>query len=449
MSGIKESFSAFAFEEVMKLLAKDPEQNIPKLISWLEKVPTTKAYRVGLKNFKEQSNDPDFNWLKYTKKILTELHPNVRKKFLYNFFVQATFLGRPKAYKSQDKYDCNVPWAILMDPTTACNLRCIGCWAGEYEKTNALSFEELDNIIQQGKELGIYMYLYSGGEPLMRKDDLIRLAEKHADCAFLSFTNGTLFDKDFIKEVVRVGNLVFAISIEGFEAFTDMRRGAGTYQRVIAGMDLLREAGVGFGYSVCYHSRNTEDVSSDEFVDYMIEKGARFAWYFTYVPIGKNSVIDLLATPQQRAYMYHRIREIRAAKPLFALDFWNDGEYTDGCIAGGRNYFHINAHGDIEPCAFIHYSNLNIRECTLLEALKSPLFQQYRKNQPFHHNLLRPCPLMDNPGRLKEMVHLSKAHSTQGVDRETVEELTDKMQYHSRLWAKEADKIWEDKCKHA
>jgi len=224
-----------------------------------------------------------------------------------------------------------------------------------------------------------------------------------------------------------------------------MRRGKGTYQKVIQAMDILREEGAGFGYSCCYHSKNTDSIASDEFVDYMIEKGCLFAWYFTYVPVGKDSATELIVTPQQRKYMYERIHEIRATKPLFALDFWNDGEYVDGCIAGGRNYFHINAHGDCEPCAFIHYSNVNIKEVSLLEALKSPLFRQYQQQQPFNHNHLRPCPLMDNPDKLKAMVHNANAHSTQPIDEEPVNELTDKLQHVSRAWGKVADVLWDEK----
>ena len=74
------------------------------------------------------------------------------------------------------------------------------------------------------------------------------------------------------------------------------------------------------------------------------------------------------------------------------MDFRNDGEYVKGCIAGGRYYLHINANGDIEPCAFIHYSDSNIHEKTLLEAYRSPLFMAYRNSQPFNQNHLCPCP---------------------------------------------------------
>ena len=118
---------------------------------------------------------------------------------------------------------------------------------------------------------------------------------------------------------------------------------------------------------------------------------------FHLYPRGKEAKIDLLATPEQREYMYYRVREIRNTKPIFAMDFWNDGEYVKGCIAGGRRYLHINAAGDVEPCAFVHYSNVNIHDTTLLDALRSPLFMAYRARQPFNQNHLRPCPLLDNP----------------------------------------------------
>ena len=112
----------------------------------------------------------------------------------------------------------------------------------------------------------------------------------------------------------------------------------------------------------CYTRANAEVIGSEEFIDSMIEWGAKFAWFFTYMPVGVNAVPDLIVTAEQREFMYHQIRKFRKTKPLFTMDFWNDGEYVSGCIAGGRYYLHINANGDIEPCAFIHYSDSNIHE---------------------------------------------------------------------------------------
>jgi hypothetical protein len=150
-----------------------------------------------------------------------------------------------------------------------------------------------------------------------------------------------------------------------------------------------------------------------------------------------------MASAEQRKYMYDKVRAYRKTKPLFTMDFWNDGEYVNGCIAGGRNYLHINANGDIEPCAFIHYADRNIHENTILEALKAPLFQQYKKNQPFNCNHLRPCPLLDNPGRLTDMVEISGAKSTDMTSPEDVRELSGKCYQKAVEWAPVADDLWE------
>lgn len=132
----------------------------------------------------------------------------------------------------------------------------------------------------------------------------------------------------------------------------------------------------------------------------------------------------------------------RKTKPIFAMDFWNDGEYVRGCIAGGRYYFHINANGDVEPCAFIHYSTVNIKNVSLLEALRSPLFRAYQQRQPFNKNHLRPCPLLDNPKSLKEVVRVSAAYSTDMLKPENVDELTGKCTSTAEKWGVVADHIW-------
>jgi radical SAM protein with 4Fe4S-binding SPASM domain len=130
---------------------------------------------------------------------------------------------------------------------------------------------------------------------------------------------------------------------------------------------------------------------------------------------------------------------------MFILDFWNDGEFVNGCVAGGRQYLHINARGDVEPCAFIHYSNVNIRNMSLQEALKQPLFEQYRINQPFNNNHLRPCPALDNPHKLRDMVQKSQAVSTQLNDHESAEEFTAKCEEHAEGWAKVAGELQKNK----
>ena len=139
---------------------------------------------------------------------------------------------------------------------------------------------------------------------------------------------------------------------------------------------------------------------------------------------------------------YHQIRKYRATKPLFTIDFQNDAEYVGGCVAGGRRYLHINAKGDVEPCVFIHYSNVNIHDCTLLEALQSPIFQAYHKNQPFNDNQLRPCPMLENPQFLRQMVKETGATNTDYQNQESADHLCSKCDEYAKNWKPVADKLW-------
>ena len=329
-----------------------------------------------------------------------------------------------------------------MDPTSACNLHCTGCWAAEYGNKLNLSYEELDDIINQANELGTYMFLYTGGEPMVRKKDLLRLCEAHPDCVFSAFTNGTLIDEKFADEMLRVKNFYPAISIEGFEEATDFRRGKGTYQATMRAMKILKEKKLPFGVSGCYTSKNIDSISSDEFFDHLVECGAKFAWFFHYMPVGNDSAVELLPSPDQREKMYNRICEYRSTKPIFTIDFQNDAKFVNGCIAGGSNYLHINANGDIEPCAFIHYSDSNIREKTLLEAYQSPLFMAYHDGQPFNDNMFQPCPMLENPECLRSMVKKSGAHSTEYQSPESVDHLCDKTTLYAETWKPKADELW-------
>ena len=432
----------FGLEQAFNYMYKDPEKNLSKIMDWADKF-SGGEFVSQRKAIREAIEDPNHPYHSYILHIVKDIDPDVMKTMAVNFFINANLSGWPKQEENRKKYNCNIPWAILLDPTSACNLHCTGCWAAEYGNKLNLTFEEIDNIIQQGKELGIYMYIYTGGEPLVRKKDLIRLCEKHDDCMFLCFTNATLIDEAFAEEMLRVKNFIPAISLEGNETSTDSRRGKGTYQKVRRAMELLHEKKLPYGISSCYTSVNYDAITSEEYYDSLIEMGAYFIWYFHYMPVGNDAAPELLPSPEQREAVYHRIRHLRATKPLFAMDFQNDAEYVGGCIAGGKRYLHINANGDVDPCVFIHYSNANIRECTLLEALQSPIFMAYHDNMPFNDNMLRPCPMLENPERLRKMVTDCGAHSTDPMSPETVEHLCSKCDQYAAHWAPEAEKLWE------
>lgn len=426
--------------QALKYLDKDFETNLPKVMELVDKVTPEGWYeeqRNAIRNVIQEKN----HWYELVMKVM-ELDHGVRNAFLKNFMVNASLSGSAVQTEVREKEGCNVPWAILLDPTSACNLHCTGCWAAEYGNRLNLTLDELDSIVTQGKELGTYMYIFTGGEPLVRKKDIIALCEKHSDCEFLSFTNGTLIDEDFCKEMLRVKNFVPAISLEGFESANDGRRGDGVFDKVMKAMALLKEHKLPFGISTCYTSQNYQDITSEEYFDMIIDAGALFVWFFHYMPVGNGAAPQLLPTPEQRAEVYYRIREYRNRKPIFSMDFQNDAEYVGGCIAGGRRYLHINAKGDVEPCVFIHYSNANIRECTLLEALKSPIFMAYHDGQPFNENMLRPCPMLENPEKIRAMVKETNAQSTDYESPETIDSLCDRCTPYAENWKPMADNLW-------
>ena len=441
IKSVKQAMQTFTVNQAMKYLENNPEENIPKLMALVDRLVPDDWY-VGQRNAIRKAIQDKSNWYQLILRLY-ELDPGVRRSFFQNFITNASLKGSAVQDEMAEKYNCNIPWAILLDPTTACNLNCTGCWAAEYGHQFNLSLEDIDSIVKQGKELGTYMYIYTGGEPTVRKKDLMKICEMHPDCEFLAFTNGTMIDEEFCREMLRVKNFVPAISLEGFETANDGRRGSGVYQKVRRAMKLMKDHKLPFGISACYTSRNFEDISSEAFYDMMIESGALFVWYFHYMPVGKGAVPQLMPTAEQREEMYHRIRHFRQTKAIFGMDFQNDGEYVGGCIAGGRRYLHINAKGDVEPCVFIHYSNVNIHDCSLLDALRSPIFQAYHDSQPFNENHLRPCPMLENPERLPQLVKETGAVNTDYQDPETAEELCAKCRQYAEDWEPTARKLWE------
>ena len=271
---LKERAVAAAAEQALNYISGDPEENLPRLLKWAEELNRGGEWAPQMKVLRGVLEEQGI-WYQYVLDLFWDIDRDVLK----TTFIHAALLGYPKQRRLEEELDCNIPWTLLIDPTSACNLHCTGCWAAEYGNHLNLTYEELDHVIRQ-------------------------------------------------------------------------------------------------------------------------------------------------------------------AKPLFTLDFWNDGEYAGGCLAGGRRYLHINANGDMEPCAFIHYSDSNIRNKKLLEALQSPLFLAYRRGQPFNENHLRPCPLLDNPGALTEAVQTAGAHSTDLQDPEEVTELSEKCRSAAMAWAPVADALW-------
>ncbi len=430
--------------QVLGYLEKDPERNLPKVFAMVRLFAVQENHKRNVEKIAKAYRENQATRT-FINRLFTETHPNVKRRLVYNWFINAMILGVPKQQRMSKKLGVNIPNFFLVDPTSACNLACAGCWAGRYAGKDSLSLETLDRIFSEAKSLGIYWAVMSGGEPLAYPH-LFELLGRHKDMAFMAYTNGTLIDEGVADKIIAAGNFSPAFSLEGWEDRTDARRGRGTFGKVMKSMDLLRERGGVFGVSITITRRNCLEVTSDKFIDFLIGKGVAYGWNFHYIPIGRNPDVELMVTPEQRAYLAKRIPYIRTHRPIMIADFWNDGELTQGCIAGGRRYFHINAAGYVEPCAFVHFATHNIKECSLLDVLRSPFFAAYQKRQPFCDNHLRPCPIIDVPAALREIVAETGARPTHpGAETVLSGGIAEFLDQRAEDWAVVGNGVWEER----
>jgi MoaA/NifB/PqqE/SkfB family radical SAM enzyme len=355
------------------------------------------------------------------------------------------------------------PIFLVVSPTRACNLRCIGCYAGAERPARQLEWPTLERIVTEAEELwGVRFFTISGGEPLLYRSQgrrLLDLAERHPECFFQVYTNGCLIDRPTAERMARAGNIVPAISVEGLEARTDARRGPGVFRRILAAMAHLRAAGMPFGISITATRENAAEVLSDEFLDfYFHEQQAVFGWLFQYMPIGRGYTVDLVVTPQQRLWMWRRTWQIIRERRIFLADFWNCGTVTEGCIAAGTSYLYIDWNGKVMPCVFVPYAACNIhaiyeRGGTLDDVYDLPYFRAIRRWQSDYAsgggrrrgNWLVPCSLRDHYATGRELI---LRHGAEPEDRAAAEALSDPG-YAERMNAYDAelerlfDPVWE------
>ncbi len=264
-------FSRIVDHELSQI-SKNREQAYEKILDTAQKYMDEFDLGINWEYLRRVTLNQGYTLNTYINSMADQLHPNVLKTTLLNLGYEAFYNGTRTIREMRKIHNCNIPWIILMDPTSACNLHCTGCWAAEYGNKLNLTFDEMDSVITQGKELGTYFYMLTGGEPLVRKKDVIALCKKHNDCIFLAYTNGTLVDEELCRQMQEAGNLFLALSLEGKPEVNDLRRGEGVYGKVMHAMELLKENGLVFGTSICYTSQNIESVTSDEFIQMLVEK---------------------------------------------------------------------------------------------------------------------------------------------------------------------------------
>jgi MoaA/NifB/PqqE/SkfB family radical SAM enzyme len=319
-------------------------------------------------------NNPVFK--RFINRLFTDYDPNYIKNVLSLLLINVGFLNTPFTNLNA-KNNLPSPFIILISPSMRCNLKCTGCYAGNYSKDDDLPSSVVNRIITDGENMGVYLYTILGGEPFIY-GELMDIVNNHPRPAFQIFTNGTLVNEKIVKRFWKTKNVVPVLSIEGKKEKTDKRRGKGVYQKVTGLMNILKNQGIPFGYSAVLTRQNFDALTKPEFYTDLAEKGAFFGWTFLYMPIGRDDTTELMPTAEQRGDYGKVTRYVRDNYPIFPMDFWNDAPYVGGCIAGGTKYLHINHKGEVELCIFVHFSVDNIKEKSLQEALSSPFFKEIR-----------------------------------------------------------------------
>ena len=273
----------------------------------------------------------------------------------------------------------HVPPFLIASITSKCNLHCAGCYSRcnhateDSEPVRQLTSDEWLAIFKEADEIGISFILLAGGEPMLRRD-IIEAAGKMQNIIFPIFTNGTYMDADYFRLFDKCRNLVPVMSIEGGREETDIRRGEGVYDKLIANMDGFHEKGLLFGVSVTVTTQNVKEVISADFLDTLAARGCKLVVYVEFVPVTEESK-ELAPGDGERTILKDGIARLRKEyQEMVFVSFPGDEKSSGGCIAAGRGFFHINSHGGAEPCPFSPYSDINVRDTSLRAALKSKLF---------------------------------------------------------------------------
>jgi MoaA/NifB/PqqE/SkfB family radical SAM enzyme len=303
---------------------------------------------------------------------------NPRESAFMLKFAKATRAASKKRREAEDNGE-HIPPFLIASITSKCNLHCAGCYSRcnhattDAEPVSQLTSEEWLKIFDEADELGISFILLAGGEPMLRRD-IIEAAGKKQNILFPIFTNGTFIDEQYFALFDKCRNLVPIMSIEGSKEITDNRRGKGIYDKLIANMEEFRKRGLIFGASVTVTTQNYKEVTSDEFLNSLSDRGCKAVIFVEYVPVTEESS-ELAPSDTEREYLMNEIQRLREERPeMVYIAFPGDEKSSGGCVAAGRGFFHINSHGGAEPCPFSPYSDVNIKSSSLREAMHSPLF---------------------------------------------------------------------------
>lgn len=440
---IKNYTSHQASKTIVELLRRVSDDKLVQLTHLGEKLTSDYEVLGAIRGVRNMLQTPGHPAKKLFRGVLEYLPSKNRTIIFDTLFNNAWFVGNKKRDQFEKEHGFRPPFVMILSPTWQCNLRCAGCYTLGYQRYPGLSYDLVKRILRECMDIGLYFVTVLGGEPFMYPS-LFQMIEEHPQIFFQVYTNGTLMTEEKTERIRDLGNAMVVVSCEGYEEETDRWRGPGVFKKIMEAMDHLREAHILFGSSATVTKNNVDIVSSEEWIDFLLRKGIITQMYFLYLPVNGQGDINLMVTPEQRNHLRKQVMQYRRTKPMFILDFWNDGPHVRGCIAGGRRYFHINANGDVEPCVYTHIAMHNIKDVTLAVALDSPLFRAIRNSQPYNENHLRPCMIIDNSHIYRKIIEETKPYFTHKGAEEIVTQMKEELDAYAARFGFFADKIWRE-----
>ncbi len=299
------------------------------------------------------------------------------------FFLR-TLRWQKKAAKTRSNWETkgiHVPPVLIISVTGKCNLHCDGCYhqALRDSAKAEMSDERIEKLVEEAKELGISFIVLAGGEPLMRQN-VLNIPRKYPEIMFLMFTNGLLINDEVLEKMAEKRNIVPLVSLEGYQIDTDLRRGSGVYGTVLKSVSKLKDKNLFWGASITMTRSNFNEVTDPLFVEQLVDLGCKFFIHVEYTPV-REGTEDWVLNEEQRSRVISIRNSFRSKfLALFIALPWDEDE-IGGCLSAGRGFVHISAEGNMEPCPFVPYSDINVKTVSLKKALQSQMLKTIRENQ--------------------------------------------------------------------
>ena len=350
------------------------------------------------------------------------------KKCLYKFLVNMGIKGSMSfaRFQKRQKKGEFFPAFNFISVTDDCNLHCQGCWVVGKETNSRLKPEQVDRIIDDTKKMGSYFFGILGGEPLLYKP-LPEIFQKHSDCYFQLFTNGTLITPEVAETLRQCANVTPLISFEGDEQVADVRRGGkNVYQLANVGIENCTKAGLVTGVAISVCKSNLKMAMSPEFIKSLIDMGVAYLWYYIYRPVGQQPEYQLALSKDEIRELRQHIVDARLIYSIAIIDTYWDADGNGICPAASGLSHHINASGFVEPCPIIQFATENVDEKPLDRLYAESVFLgDFRKQV---QQKTKGCVLMEDPQWLAGFISKHNAQNTSGrkgeLDRLTLAPIT-------------------------